>query len=218
MKNIYKANKLDLNDIEKFKIDILRDSLKDTQESVKLLDSKIQYLNFFIIFAIGATWTAGIYFAKSFHLDAIVQYTYMLGLALFIPITWNIFALIPILNPDQVICSNDREKYIGIFFRTGLTDKNVTTLQNDLDHFDSIVNDSIKMKELLIYEIKKVSYIRDNKSRKVKLSVILSIVTSFIIAGSFLFFGIFFSNSTNIEDFNAKSVELNCNISNQKLF
>ncbi len=186
--------KQDLTDMEKIKIDILRDAFKDTTDTIRALDRKIVFLISFNGIFLGLIATL---FFKKQELEKIIQHLdffyCILGL---IGITWiGIFIFImlgisPKSNPIDVFKSKEDKNFSNnIFYLTsknGLS-KESLSLDTLVTNYNKL-NTNTSIEKLLYKEIGKVSYIRDKKLQSIQTSVLL---TSIIIGAFSLFMIIF---------------------------
>jgi len=167
-----------MTDIEKVKIDILRDALKDAIGTVQALDRKIVFLVSFNGVFLGLISTL---FFKQEVLKNIISnmdlfYT-ILGL---IDIFWIIvfiqimLGISPKVNPIDVFKSKgDKEFSNNLFFI--FTGANKGSLELDkLIHSYNKIDSYKKIQKLLYKEIGKISYIRDTKLKNIKMSVTLT--------------------------------------------
>ena len=167
-----------MTDIEKIKIDILRDALKDAMDTVRALDRKIVFLVSFNGIFLGLISTL---FLKKDILEKIfskIELFYcILGSITFIWIMVFIYimtAIAPKSNPIDVFDIETDKKFLNntFFIFTNGKEKslNLDTLLNRYKKIDSYN----KIQKLLYKEIGKLSYIRDSKINSIKTSVTLT--------------------------------------------
>jgi len=178
-----------MTDIEKIKIDILRDSLKDAIDTIRVLDRKIIFLASFNGMFLGLLSTL---FFKQKVLSNIISelelFYCILGAIGIVWIAVFIYIMIgitPKINPiDVFIKQNDKYFSNNIYFI--FTDAKKSSLELDIliDNYNKI-DSYTKIQKLLYKEIGKISYIRDVKLKNIKLSVML---TWMIISISSVFF------------------------------
>jgi len=184
-----------MNDIDKVKVDILRDALKDAMDTVRALDRKIVFLASFNGIFLGLIST--LFLKKDILKDMIFNielFYYGLGgiallwIMLFIQIMRGIA---PKSNPIDVFNSkSDKDFSNNTFFL--FTDGKKKSLELDIliNSYEKI--DSYKKIQKLLYkEIGKLSYIRDTKINSIKLSVTLTLVMTTIFIIFFLGFIIY---------------------------
>lgn len=173
-----------MDEIDKIKIDILRDALKDTTDTIRALDRKIVFLVSYNAIFLGFIVTI---FLKYKDVEKILvessQYFYLLlGILGFI---WAcVFIVImmgidPKRNPIEVFKEEkDRNFSNNVFFilTKGKESLNLDELLQNFDKIDSLK----KIYKLLYKETGKVSYIRDMKSKSVNRSVIATWGLTFI--------------------------------------
>ncbi len=182
-----------MSDIEKTKIDILRDALKDASDTVRALDRKINFLVSYNAVFLGLIST--LYIKFEYIKVIIVYYECFYGILALISLIWvhqfiqMMMSISPKSNPIEVFKQNeDREFSNNTFFI--FTDGNEKSLELDklTTNYNSLTNFE-DIQKLLYKEIGKVSYIRDLKLNSVKRSVTASKNLTF----SFLTFIIIFS-------------------------
>ena len=177
-------NKID--DLEKIKIEILRDALKDASDTIRALDKKTIFLvsyNALFLSAIGA-----LLIRKSEIISNLSPLTALLALILFSWVLLIIYIMInisPNINPLDIIF--DREKPFGknLFFIK--TDSDKISIEHLTNSYDQEITDIKKVKKLLYSEILKLSYIRDKRIKHINYASIGSYTFTFIFALSILF-------------------------------
>lgn len=194
-----------MTEIEKIKIDILRDALKDASDTVRTLDRKINFLVSYNAIFLGVIATL---FLKYKDIKLIIHnyetFYFILG---FIGFFWTcifisiMMGISPKSNPIEVF-NNDTDKEFSnnIFFISTDGKINSLALDNLLVNYSKI-NSYNKIQKLLYKEIGKVSYIRDVKLKSVSRSVMASWILTFIFV---IFISIFpiYSSSKNINNIN----------------
>lgn len=172
----------DMNcDLEKSKIEVVRDALKDATDTVRAQDRKASYMIAIIFFLISSFILTTLYIKKEFtvynididYLDNIVN------LLVFFPVLYFFIAIIllfysynPVSNPTEVLTKEDQELGRDKFFIFHMNDKekDSETLANNF------INATLEMKgilQILYIEILKVSKIRERKISLIKQSSIL---------------------------------------------
>jgi len=185
-----------VTDIEKVKIDILRDALKDAIGTVQALDRKIVFLVSFNGIFLGLIST--LFFKQEILTNIISNIKLFYSILGVIDIIWIIvfiqimLGISPKINPIEVFKSKeDKEFSNNVFFIFTGANKGSLELDKLLDSYNKI--DSYKKIQKLLYkEIGKVSYIRDSKLKNIKISVNLTwiMITLFTI----FFMGFILSN------------------------
>lgn len=188
-----------MTDIEKIKIEILRDALKDAIDTVRALDRKIVFLVSFNGVFLGLIST--IFFKQEVLKKMISNIELFYCVLGSIGIVWVVIfiqimmGISPKTNPISVFKRNDDKHFANnTFFLFTSGKESSLELDRLLDTYSKI--DSYKKIQKLLYkEIGKVSYIRDSKLQNIQLSVTLTwmIVTVFIIffMGFILYFNRF---------------------------
>jgi len=185
-----------MTDIEKLKIDILRDALKDAIGTVQALDRKIVFLVSFNGVFLGLIST--LFFKQEVLTNIISNIELFYSILGVIDIIWIIvfiqimLGISPKINPIEVFKSKeDKEFSNNIFFIFTGANKGSLELDKLIYSYNKI--DSYKKIQKLLYkEIGKVSYIRDSKLKNIKISVNLTwiMITMFTI----FFMGFILSN------------------------
>lgn len=167
-----------MTDIEKIKIDILRDALKDAMDTVRALDRKIVFLVSFNGIFLGLISTL---FLKKDILEKIFfkieLFYYILGSITVIWVVVFIYimtAIAPKSNPIDVFNLETDKKFSNntFFIFTDGKEKSLN-LSSLLDGYKKIDSYN-KVQKLLYKEIGKLSYIRDSKLNSIKTSVFLT--------------------------------------------
>jgi hypothetical protein len=190
-------------DLEKSKIEVVRDALKDATDTIRAQDRKASYMIAIIFFLISSFILTTLYIKKDFcvyninigYLDNIIN------LLIFFPILYFFIAIIllfisynPVSNPTEALTKEDQELGRDKFFIFHMNDKekNSETLANNFIESTSDIKGVLK---ILYIEILKVSKIRERKISLIKQSSI------------FLFFGLM-SEFTQILTFYKFSLQL----------
>ncbi len=181
-----------MTDIEKLKIDILRDALKDAIGTVQALDRKIVFLVSFNGVFLGLIST--LFFKQEILINIISNIELFYSILGIIDIIWIIvfiqimLGISPKINPIDVFKNKeDKEFSNNMFFIFTGANKGSLELDKLLDSYNKI-NSYKKIQKLLYKEIGKVSYIRDSKLKNIQISVTL---TWIMIAIFTIFFMVF---------------------------
>jgi len=176
-----------IDDLEKIKMDILRDAVKDASDTIRALDRKIVFLvsyNALFLGLIGTILAKKDTLAISSPSVTILSIFAFFWVCVLIGIMMNIS---PVQNPSDVFYSKEDKKFgFNMFFILMKKDEH-HSLEYLLNNFDKEITDERSAKKLLFKEIAKVSFIRDNKIRNIQLSVNLSYVFTFIFMLMFLY-------------------------------
>lgn len=178
----------DVTDLEKIKIDLLRDALKDVTDTIRALDRKVVFLVSYNALFLGAIVAI---FAKNWNMiltQAQGLSTSLFGLFIFLWILFLIGIMLnirPKYNPLDALY--DREKMFGenLFFISTLNDKKYS-LEFLTNCYDERVDSIKNVKKLLYSEIIILSYIRDSRIKEVKVAAYLSYLFTFVFAIVFL--------------------------------
>jgi hypothetical protein len=164
-----------MDDLDKVKIDILRDALKDAMDTVRALDRKIVFLASFNGIFLGLIST--LFFKQKVLKNMISNIElFYCGLGI-IAIFWIILfiqimkGIAPKSNPIDVFKSDTDKKFSNnLFFIFTDGKKKSLELSTLVESYEKI--DSYKKIQKLLYkEIGKLSYIRDTKINSIKTSV-----------------------------------------------
>lgn len=167
-----------MSDLEKSKIEVVRDALKDAIDTIRAQDRKASYMiaiNFFVITSFVLTTL------KINNLEEICSYNELINffpiLYFFIAVTFLLYSYNPVSNPSETLTKEDENFGKDKFFIFHIKDREKNS--------DTLVNSYIKSTEsiegilkILYIEILKVSKIRERKISLIKQST------------SFLFFGL----------------------------
>lgn len=184
------------DELEKVKIDILRDSLKDVIDTIRALDKKIRYIISFNGLALGFIGSLLILYKKELDIEIFSSLS-ILGFLLLSPWVMNLIGLLwtfdPKVNPNNIFCSDKDKKSFNKCYFIPFTFKFLNWNPKEHIHLDSLVkqlDESIKdtndVKLLLYKEISKLSYIRDVKIKNIKIS--LKITMALTLASFFILF------------------------------
>jgi len=181
-----------MNEIDKIKIDILRDALKDSIDTIRALDKKIVFLVSYNAVFLGFIVTIFLKYkdVEKILVSSYKYFYYCLGVLGFIWACVFIIIMIginPKHNPIEVFKNKEDKDFSNNVFFILTNGKESLQLNELLDNFDKI-NSLKNIYKLLYKEIGKTAYIRDMKSKSVSKSVNFSwkltlvfiiIVTSF---------------------------------------
>ncbi len=190
-------------DLEKSKIEVVRDALKDVIDTVRAQDRKASYVIAIIFFMIGSFIYTTLYIKKDFCIYNInIDYLdNIINLLVFFPILYFLIAVMslfysynPVSNPTEALTKEDEEFGRDKFFIFHINDKekNSETLANSFIESTTDIKGILK---ILYIEILKVSKIRERKISLIKFSTF------------FLFVG-FISELTQIFTFYQFSLQL----------
>jgi len=174
-------------DIEKIKIDILRDAVKDASDTIRALDRKVVFLVSYNTLFLGVIGT--ILSKKDILLLNKIS---IIGLSV-IAICWVLLLMYtmmnvsPSQNPSDVLYDKDKMFGFNMFFVLAGKDQK-HSLKYLLDNFNDEISDIENAKKLLFKEVTKLSYIRDDKIRKLQFSIKVSACLTFIFILMFLFY------------------------------
>ena len=195
-KIIHKRKLKNMTDIEKLKIEILRDALKDAISTVQALDRKIVFLVSFNGVFLGLIST--LFFKQEILTNIVSNIGLFYSILGVINLIW-IFVFIQIMigispkvNPIDVFKSKeDKEFSNNVFFVFTGANKHFLELNKLINSYNKI-NTYKKIQKLLYKEIGKVSYIRDSKLKSIKTSVTLTWIM--ITVFTFFFIGFILYN------------------------
>lgn len=182
-----------MTDIEKVKIEVLRDALKDASATIRALDKKISFLVSYNAIFLGVISTI---FINYKNIALVPNSTFFYGVLTLVCLIWiTVFILImisisPKVNPTEVFKSEaDKTSFHDTFFIFTNGKKNSLDL-NQLSKNYSLVDNYEKMENLLYNEIGIVSYIRDIKMNNVNTIVKRSWILTLIFVITIFSFGI----------------------------
>ena len=186
---------INLTDIEKTKIDILRDALKDASDTIRALDRKINFLVSYNAVFLGAISTL---FFNYKNLSFINNIEIFYCLLVIISLIWiglfinMMMGIAPKTNPIEIFKNALDQEFAGNVFFVFTNAKKATLELDKLSENFSKIEDYKQIEKLLYKEIGKVSYIRDVKLK----SVSRSVTSSWILTVSFIILiGVFGVNS-----------------------
>ena len=182
-------------DINKIKIEILRDAFKDVVDTIRALDRKIVFLVSYNAIFLGFIVTI---FLKYKEVEKLLfnSYEYFYCYLSVLGFIWAfvfigiMMGISPMVDPSDVFKSNEDKKFgKDIFFIFTGGEKEKLDLNKLVESYHEI-NTKEKLEKLLYKEIGKVSFIRDIKIEMIKRSVWASFILTFIfiliIVSSFL--------------------------------
>lgn len=166
--------KFDEKELEKAKIDVLRDAVKDASDTLRAVDRKVFFLTTKTL-SIIPIFAAIMLYLKLPDLEGYLLpkefFTFLLivlgTLPYFFVLKNLLKAASPKLGPVDNLESADDKIYGNNFFFVHTLAKESSPIQFNLDKitndFDEKINNAASLKKLLIKENIKVSYIRDTK-------------------------------------------------------
>jgi hypothetical protein len=189
-------------DLEKVKIDILRDAVKDVVDTIRALDKKIRYIISFNGLALGFISSVMILYKNELHIE-LFSASFVIGFMLLFPWIANLIGLLwafdPKVNPNSIFCSkDDKESFNKCYFipfqfnMFSWSPKEHVNLDDLVKNYDECIKNMHDVKLMLYKEISKLSYIRDVKIRNIKLTLkitIMSTFISFLLLFSFVYVG-----------------------------
>lgn len=195
-------------ELEKIKIDILRDSLKEVVDTIRALDKKIRYIISFNGLALGFIGSVLILYKQELKVDIFSSLS-IFGFLLLFPWVVNLISLLlsfdPKVNPNNIFCSDENKKsfekcyFIPFQFKFfGFSPKQHINLNDLVVNYDSSIKNSYDIKLLLYKEISKLSYIRDIKIKRIKSHLKITVfwtLISFFLLFYFAFLGNIAKNS-----------------------
>lgn len=179
-----KDDVIDYKDFEKLKVDVLRDALKDTTDTIRAIDRKIVFYLRLVLAIGGAYFAVAMFgFKETFtftHFDMLI---YSLPIILFFGVALFKLseAVNPILNPTEIFTTCDDKNFgsNSFFIQIIVKDKDTKkekvldiNLDSLVNNFNTSITDIEALKKLLFKEIAKVSYIRDKKNTMLSKSLI----------------------------------------------
>ncbi len=189
-------------ELEKIKIDILRDAVKDVVDTIRALDKKIRYIISFNALALGFVGSILLLYKKELQVD-MFSTSFIFGLMLLVPWIFNLVDLLsafdPKVNPNNIFCSdNDKKLFKKCYFVPfqinlfGMKPKELVNLNDLVKNYDNSIKNIRDVKLMLYKEISKLSYIRDVKIKQIKINLKATIVftlLSFFLLFYFAFLG-----------------------------
>lgn len=186
-----------MTDIEKVKIDILRDALKDAIDTVRALDRKVVFLVSFNTIFLGLVST--LFFKQEVLRKMILNVEMFYSVLGAIGIVWIVvfiqimMGISPKINPIDIFQSdNDKQFSNNVFFVFTGAKKASLELDKLLDTYNKIDSYN-KIQKLLYKEIGKVSYIRDMKAKSIEISVRLTWMMITVFTVFFMGFILYFN-------------------------
>lgn len=168
-------------DLEKSKVEVVRDALKDVADTIRALDRKVSYIivitsfmlsGYIYIIAKINSFEKLLQDGKKEQLLSFLSENFLL----FVPIILFIIALIflfksydPVSNPTQVLSEEDKRFAPNLFFykyTNSICDKSQNLAKNFLEQTTEING----LLRILYVEICKLSYIRDRKLVLIKIA------------------------------------------------
>ncbi len=207
-----------MDELEKVKIEVLRDSLKDSIDTIRALDKKIRYILSFNGLALGFIGSLLIIYKNELHIGIFSSLSIM-GFLLLSPWVMNLIGLLwtfnPKVNPNDIFCSDkDKKSFNKCYFIPFAFDfsswkpKEHIHLDSLVENFDNSIQSSHDVKLLLYKEISKTSYIRDVKIKNIKIFLKITMgltLSSFFILFYFAYLGNIMINN-NLNDTNSTSI------------
>ena len=189
-------------ELEKMKVDLLRDSLKDVLDTIRALDKKIRYVISFNALALGFIGSILILYKQELKIDIFSSLS-IVGFLLLSPWVANLIGLLwtldPKVNPNEIFCAEkDQKAYDKCYFIHFKFDffswkpKQHIHLPDLVDNFNNSIQNNDDIKKIFFKEISKLSYIRDIKIKNIKFSIKTTIaltVISFFLLFYFAYLG-----------------------------
>lgn len=171
----------DISDLDKIKIDILRDALKDVTDTIRALDRKIVFLTSYNALFLGII---GSMFVKNSDLilhQGLVTFGFALVIFFWIcHVIIIMFNISPFSEPTDGLYTREKDFGKDLFFvHIGENKKSIGYLRNS---FDKRMTDIDELKSLLYNEIVKLSFIRDGRVKGVRYASFGSYFFTFIFA------------------------------------
>jgi Ca2+/Na+ antiporter len=156
------------SDLDKSRIEILRDALKDATDTIRAQDRKASYMIAIVFFIISA------FSMTTLKISSLEKIQYVDHLALFFPILYLIVAVgflfysyNPVSNPTEALITEDIEFGKDKFFTFYMNDKEKSA-EKLADDFLSATNEVRGILRVLYIEILKLSKIRERKIAFIK--------------------------------------------------
>ena len=178
-----KEEEIKMIDIEKIKIDILRDALKDVADTIRAMDRKVQFIIGYNAIFLGFISTI---FLKMNDLDMLKtdkSLLICLGMLTFI---WLIYFMkilstfSPYQNPLDVFDNDGDKNFSNSTFFITVKESSSINLSELIKNFDNQIEDEKSIKKLLYKEISKLSYIRDSRIERIKEALLFSKVFTIV--------------------------------------
>jgi len=176
---------MESEDINKIKIEILRDAFKDVVDTIRALDRKIVFLVSYNAIFLGFIVTI---FLRYKEVEKLLPNSYgslycclsILGVIWAFVLIGIMMGISPAVNPIDVFESDEDRKFgQNMFFIFTDGKKEKLNLSQLVESYKEI-NTEEKLEKLLYKEIGKVSFIRDIKINTIKRSVYASFILTFI--------------------------------------
>ncbi|MDD3465697.1 MAG: hypothetical protein PHE67_00990 [Campylobacterales bacterium] len=167
------------NDIEKVRIDILRDAIKDAIDTIRAIDRKYTALIPIAFFLMTTFSSAVLYIGKYNNGCSFINYLLFIGnIFTIVAICLLMFGFKSIINPTEIFSKKEDKQFArNNFFIEVELKKFSWGLQKkfELDilvkDFNQNTENSELIKKLLFRELAKVSYIRDYKDKFIKMAI-----------------------------------------------
>lgn len=157
-------------DLEKSKIEVVRDALKDAIDTIRAQDRKASYMIaivFFLITAFVLTTLKINCFEKSISYNDLIDFFPIIYL--FITVGFLFYSYSPVSNPTDVLTEEDKEFGKDKFFIFHMKDKEKDS-ETLADSFIDATSNIKGILKILYIEILKVSKIRERKISLIKQS------------------------------------------------
>lgn len=157
-------------DLEKSKIEVVRDALKDAIDTIRAQDRKASYMIaivFFLITAFVLTTLKINSFEKSISYNDLIDFFPIIYL--FITVGFLFYSYSPVSNPTDVLTEEDKEFGKDKFFIFHMKDKEKDS-ETLADNFIDATSNIKGILKILYIEILKVSKIRERKISLIKQS------------------------------------------------
>lgn len=184
-----KLSELSVQELSKYRIELLKDALKDVQETIRAQDRKASYIiaiEFFMI----SSFIYAFFAMKSYDkIDSLYKLVELYPIVFFIiSILYLFYSYSPVTNPQEVL--DDKDKDLGknkffVFYSKDLEYSSHELSQNLLNDIDSEKN----LLRVVYIEILKLSKIRERKIKYINIAndwLLISFV--FMILQIILFF------------------------------
>ncbi len=177
-------------ELEKVKIDLLRDSLRDVVDTIRALDKKIRYIISFNAVALGFIGSILLLYKQELKIDIFSSLS-IFGFLLLVPWVANLIGLLwtfdPKVNPNNIFCAEkDKKAFDKCYFIPfqfnffNWNPKNHIHLSDLVENYNSSIQNYDDVKSMLYKEISKLSFIRDIKVKNIKISLKTTILLTFI--------------------------------------
>jgi len=166
-----------MGEVEKIKIDILRDALKDVADTIRAMDRKIQFIVGYNGVFLGFISTIFLNSHKLNLLGSDKSVLICLGL---LSVIWVFYfmrilsTISPYQNPLNIFKDDiDKNFANNTFFVLAKEEKSIS-VDKLVSDYDASIKDEETVKKLLYKEISKLSYIRDSRIERIKEALIFS--------------------------------------------